>query len=599
LIKESEMSTIPRPEHPRPDFERDSFYNLNGTWQFAFDDDDRGLQEGWEQPGKTLEREILVPFCYQSAMSGIGGDEIHPILWYRRAFDLPEDMRGRTVWLRFGAVDFESRVYLNGHMVGSHTGGYTPFGFDITPWLQQENNDLCVRVVDRPDLRQPRGKQYWQRGLMGCWYTPCSGIWQTVYLEATGHNALADIRLTPDITHGLAHLEVELARTPRAPLTLEYELALDERVVQSGSWQSHTCRAGLCLDMKRNGPGGLRLWHPRDPALYQLRLTLLEDGEALDRVTTWFGMREVRVENGQVLLNNEPLYQRLVLDQGYWPDSLLTPPDDEAIRADVRWIRDLGFNGARKHQKIEDPRFYHWCDRLGVLVWGELPACYEFDSTMLQNTAQAMLDFIRRDYNHPCIIAWVPLNESWGVREICGNKRQQAAARMLTQLCRAADGTRLISANDGWEQTETDICALHDYAAEGGVLEKHFDSRARVEAGGNDRKMAYARGVRPTGKEAFLVTEYGGIAMQTKGEQGEMGGMATWGYHDKVKDEEAFLARYSELTDAIRAIPYCEGYCYTQLTDVMQEINGLLDPRRVPKADPARIRDINRNPKGR
>ena len=213
---------------------------------------------------------------------------------------------------------------------------------------------------------------------------------------------------------------------------------------------------------------------------------------------------------------------------------------------------------------------------------------------MLQNNVNEMMDFINRDYNHPSIIAWVPLNESWGVREIYADPKQQAAARMLTQLCYAADGTRIISANDGWEQTETDICGLHDYAADGATIARHFAERAQVEQTGCDWRLAYARGVVPSGKEAFMITEYGGIAMQNKGAQEDMGGMATWGYHDKAEDEDAFLARYEEVTNAIFDIPYCVGYCYTQLTDVMQEINGLLGPDRVPKADPAKIRKINR-----
>lgn len=228
---------IPRPEHPRPDFERNSFYNLNGTWRFAFDDDNRGLVEGWEQPGHSLERDILVPFAYQSASSGIGGDEIHPILWYRRTFNLPQDMVGQRVWLRFGAVDFSATVWVNGRFAGSHMGGYTPFGFDISPLLKEAENDLCLRVEDWPDRAQPRGKQYWQRGLMGCWYTPVSGIWQTVYLEATGPHAFESILVTPDIDKGTARLDVQLMDAPPDPLTARFVVKLDGEPQQTASFE--------------------------------------------------------------------------------------------------------------------------------------------------------------------------------------------------------------------------------------------------------------------------------------------------------------------------------------------------------------------------
>ena len=591
-------SSIPRPEHPRPDFERESFYNLNGVWGFAFDDRNLGQKERWEQPGRKLDREILVPFPYQSKLSGIGGDEIHEVLWYRRPFTLPDAMLGQRVWLRFGAVDFYCQVFINGRAAGMHQGGYAPFGFDISPFLTDGENDLCLRVVDKPDRSQPRGKQYWERGLMGCWYTPVSGIWQTVYLEATGQNCFESVHVTPDIDRCEARVDVQLAEKPLEPLMVSLLVNLDGKKAQAASFEMKEKRASLTIDMRVPGVDSLKLWSPNHPALYELEAALQDAGGELDKVRMWFGMRHVEVKNGQVLLNHQPIYQRLVLDQGYWPESLLTPPSDEAIRRDVQWIKDLGFNGVRKHQKMEDPRFYHWCDRMGLLVWGELPSPYEYNQDMLGNVMDSMLDFIRRDFNHPSIITWVPLNESWGVREVYADPRQQAAARMLTQLCRAADGTRLISANDGWEQTETDICALHDYAADSVTIKKHFSNREQVEKTGCDWRLAYARGVEPTGEEAFLITEYGGIAIQSKGEQGVMGGMATWGYHDKVEDEEAFLKRYEDVTSAVRAIPYCQGYCYTQLTDVMQEINGLLTPQREPKADVQRIRQINRNPDG-
>ncbi len=592
---------LPRPEHPRPDFMRDTFCNLNGVWQFAFDDGNAGLREGWYRPGKALPLEITVPFAYQTKLSGLGPtDEIHPVIWYRRSFTVPQEMQGRRVLLRFGAVDFSCTVYVNGEQVGEHRGGYTPFAIDITNALTEGENDLCLRVQDDPDCTQPRGKQYWERGLMGCWYTPVSGIWQTVYLEAVGDYAMRYIHVTPDVDRHMFTAEIALDRQPREALELELTVSFEGRVRQSVrvSAQDRILRVPVEM-IVRGALDPLELWAPGHPALYDLRVRLLRGGEQIDQVDTYFGMRKVEVREGRVYLNNCPIYQKLILDQGYWPDSLITPPSDEAIRLDLQYTLDFGYNGARKHQKLEDPRYYYWADRMGVLVWGELPSPYDFSDDTVANLAETMLGFIERDFNHPSIITWVPLNESWGVRQIYTDRRQQATGRMLYHMTKAADGTRLCSANDGWEQVTTDICALHDYAAEKSVIADHFADRRTVETHACDWRPCYADSETPTGKEAFMVTEYGGIAFMNIGIQGEMGGMQTWGYHDKVTDEEAFFARFKGVTDGVREIPYCQGYCYTQLTDVMQEINGLLTPDRKPKMDVARVRAVNQNPLGK
>ena len=595
-------TAIPRPEHPRPDFMRETFLNLNGVWQFAFDDADEGAAKGWQCPDVKLDREILVPFCYQSKLSGIGPtDEIHPVIWYRRKFAVPQEMRGKRVLLRFGAVDYRAEVYVNGKHAGGHVGGYTPFALDVTDLLCEGENDLCLRVQDDPDRTQPRGKQYWKRGLMGCWYTPVSGIWQTVYMEAVGENHLRYVHVTPDIDRYQFTAEIALDRRPAQPLELELTVSYEGTIKRVVRARAVDRIVRVPVDMMLNDSDGLdviRLWSPHDPALYDLQVRVLNGGEAIDCVRTYFGMRKVELRDGHIYLNNTPLYQRLILDQGYWPDSLITPPSDEAIRLDLQYTLDFGYNGARKHQKLEDPRYYYWADKMGVLVWGEVPSAYEFSDETVSNLADTMLGFIERDFNHPSIITWVPLNESWGVPRIYAEPRQQAAGRMLYHLTKAADGTRLCSSNDGWEQVTTDICALHDYTAEKAEFAAHFASRKAVEAHGCDLRPCYAQGETPTGEEAFLVTEYGGIAFTNVGAQGEMGGMETWGYHEKVTDEEAFFQRFEGVTGAIRAIPYCMGYCYTQLTDVQQEINGLLTPDRKPKMDVERFKKANGDPMG-
>ena len=589
---------IPRPEHPRPDFMRDTFCNLNGTWQFAFDDADVGLDVGWYRTGHKLDQNILVPFCYQSKASGIGpNDEIHPVIWYRRSFTVPAEMQGRSILLRFGAVDFEAMVYVNGQAVGGHKGGYTPFALDITPFLVDGENDLCVRVVDRPDPIQPRGKQNWNRGLMGCWYFPTSGIWQTVYLEAVSDLYVEYVHITPDIDRGFAYAEIMLNRKPDTKVNISVNVSLRGKEIREVTASTVNRSVTVTIDMNTHETHvPVALWSLRNPALYDVRVQVRSETNVLDQVDTYFGMRKIEVRNGVIYLNNKRLYQRLVLDQGYWEDTLITPPSDEAIQEDLKWTLRFGYNGARKHQKVEDPRYYYWADKMGVLVWGELPSPYAYTDETVENLSSTMLEFIRRDFNHPCIINWVPLNESWGVPNIVNNPRQQMTASMMYYLTKAADGTRLCSGNDGWEQMHTDICALHDYAAEKRILDEHFADRDYIEENTCDSYRCYADGYKGTGREAFMVTEFGGIAFENIGEQGEMGGMNTWGYHGKVTDEEKFFARFKENMDAVIAIPFNQGYCYTQLTDVMQEINGLLTPDRRPKMDVQRVRELNRNP---
>lgn len=597
-MNEQNFPHIPRPEHPRPDFVRDTFYNLNGDWAFAFDDEDIGLTEGWYKPGYPLDKTITVPFCYQCAASGIGPiDEIHPIMWYRRSFTVPAEMQGRRILLKFGAVDHEAAVYINGHAVGGHKGGYTPFEMDITPFLKAGENDLCLRVVDEPDPIQPRGKQYWQQGLYACLYTASSGIWQTVYLEAVSDLRIDYVHVTPDIDRGVASVEIVLNRVPRREVELLLNVTRNGKRIRKAVASTENRNVTVVIDVDaRDTFHPVALWSPSFPNLYDLRVQLI-DGEAkLDQVDTYFGMRKVEVRNGVVYLNNKRIYQRLILDQGYWPDTMITPPSDEAIREDLEWTRKFGFTGARKHQKIEDPRYYYWADRMGILIWGELPSAFTFTDETVENLSRTMQEFIRRDFNHPSIIAWVPLNESWGVPQIVSNARQQHAASMLYYLTKAADGTRICSGNDGWEQAHTDICGLHDYTSNQEMLKVHFADQDYIDEQTCDTRRTYVDGYRQTGNEAFMVTEYGGIAFANIGLQGELGGMQTWGYHEKEQDEEAFFRRYEACTEVVLGIPFCQGYCYTQLTDVMQEINGLLTPDRKPKMDVERVRKINRKP---
>jgi beta-galactosidase/beta-glucuronidase len=578
--------SIPRPEFPRPDFERSEWLNLNGEWEFEFDDDNKGEAEGWQyETGRSFSKKITVPYCYQSRMSGINDDGLHEIMWYRRTFDLPENFNGKRVLLNFGAVDYCANVWINGIHVGSHKGGYVPFKLEITNFLKQKDNVLVVKAEDRYDTVQPRGKQYWKQKPDRCWYVANSGIWQTVWLEAVGEIYIDKIRLTPDIDKKCVFGEIYLDKEASGlsmSLDIKYK---GELVTKMNIDIKNRISKFVIYIQEEDYIDEWHYWTPETPNLYDIKLSIGKGGNVEDSIKSYFGMRKISIKDDVILLNNRPLYQKLILDQGYWPDSLLTPPSDEAIRYDVEMTKKMGFNGARKHQKIEDPRYYYWADKLGLLVWGEMPSAYNFNVEEIQNITTEWIEFINRDYNHPCIITWVPLNESWGVRNIYIDKNQQDFGASIYYLTKAIDGTRIISTNDGWENVVADICAFHDYVAWGEEFTEKYDNIDSMSGYSTAQRAIFAQGFEYKG-QPVLLTEYGGIAFEnTDGE--------AWGYNGAVKDAKSFIERYSSITGAICNTSYIKGYCYTQLTDVMQEINGLMTMDRKLKVDIEEIRKVN------
>lgn len=581
-------TNIPRPEYPRPDFEREEWLNLNGEWEFEFDDQELGELEGWYKD-KDFSMKILVPFVFQSEKSGLGIKELHEVMWYKREFDIPAPWSGKRIFLNFGAVDYYAKVWINGEYIGDHKGGYLPFKFDITRFVEIGTNTVVVKVVDRYDTSQPRGKQYWKEQPDRCWYTASSGIWQTVWLETAGEVALDLIKITPNIDKSCAYMELYLDRKPEN-MNLKVDLYYNGRHINSVQWQLNERISKQTINIKEEDEiDEIHYWTPQQPNLYDAVFTLHKDGEVVDVVKTYFGMRKISVKDDMVLLNNKPIYQRLILDQGYWPETLLTPPSDEAIKYDLEMTKKMGFNGVRKHQKIEDPRFYYWADKLGLLVWGEMPSAYNFNSEEIGNITTEYRDFINRDYNHPSIILWVPLNESWGVRNIISDSKQQNFGRMLYYLSKAEDPSRLVSTNDGWEQVISDINAIHDYAAEGSELARKFQDPEVLFNGSAASRMVYAYGEEYEG-QPVLITEFGGIAFAV--DTASSSGERKWGYGYAVKDEEDFLRRFAGLVKAIKSIPLIKGFCYTQLTDVMQEVNGLMTIDRKMKVDIEIIRKI-------
>ncbi len=570
--------------YPRPQLCRENWKDLNGKWRFLFDDEDRGESRCWYKDVFSDYREIIVPFSYETRASGIGDGRLHRIVWYQR--DVEWEPSGKRTLLHFEGVDYVAKVWVNGRCAGSHTGGYARFSMDITPYLTPGTNTLTVRAQDSDSCVQPRGKQRWKRENFGCWYVQTTGIWKTVWMEEVPEHYIQTIKVTPDIDRARAVFSLTLNQKPEEPLELECRILYQgscvsgQRINVSG--QSVAFEQPVCNPEE---PWQVEYWSPGHPALYDVELTL-EDGGQQDRADSYFGMRKISAEGGKVLLNNRPFYQRLILDQGYWKESGLTPPSEEALIRDIDLILQAGYNGLRKHEKIEDERFLYWCDVKGLVVWCEMPSQYTFHDRAMEAYVGQWMEIVRQNYNHPCIITWTAFNESWGIEHVYTDEAQQKFTEAVYHLTKAFDAMRPVIVNDGWEHTVSDILTLHDYEEDARAFRARYgDMQALVEnrIPFNKERYALARGFVYRG-QPVLLSEYGGIAFST--EEG-------WGYGRQADSEEAFLKRFGEMMEAIRDTPYFTGFCYTQLTDVEQEVNGLCTMEREPKVDMDEIKKIN------
>jgi beta-galactosidase/beta-glucuronidase len=577
---------------------RSAWLCLNGTWEFAFDDEDAGRAQGWHAAGSAapFDRRIVVPYPFEASLSGIGDSSIHEHVWYRRRFSVPAGWRDaeQRVLLHFGAVDYRCEVWINGRSAGTHQGGYTPFSLDITDLLAAApgaDQTVVVWVEDTVDQAQPRGKQYWKRQSERIWYTRTTGVWQSVWLEPVPAVHLTGVVVTTDPAAGTVTIAAELS----AP----FDGFLSVAVAHGDAGTPIVSALGPASAPVTAAIPAPRAWSPEDPYLYDLDIRLVTDsagrGVPVDRVASYCGLRSIVVQGDQVLLNGVPYYQRLVLDQGFFPAGQYTAPSDDDLLRDVEWTKQFGFNGARKHQKVEDPRWLYWCDRRGLLVWGEMGNAMEHSATAEEMLLHEWPAVVRRDRNHPCVVTWVPFNESWGVRKLFDDAAQQDYVRRVVALTRQIDPTRPVVDNDGWEHLEaTDLCTIHDYAREGATLRAHHEGfRAGNNAPGFPRP-AYAKGHRYRG-EPVLYTEYGGIALQRPAENLRPAESTAvegdaWGYAGVETQPEALIARFRDVTAVLLDEPDIRGLCYTQLTDVEQEINGLLTYDRRPKVDPAEIR---------
>lgn len=585
-------------DYPRPQLVRQQWENLNGTWDFLFDDEEKGEAQRWFSSFPASPMQICVPFTYETAKSGIGDETLHQTVWYHRTFSAGHALSGgRHMLLHLEGCDFETDVWVNGIHAGSHKGGYARFSFDITLYLKEGENHLTVRARDSMSIEQPRGKQRWAKENYECWYVQTTGIWKTVWLEETSPVYLASIKATPDLTEGKIRMEYRVAGA-----TAGKELMIDTTVSFSGTVVARSSRQitrsliqdEICLAVPEETPWGIHTWAPDSPELYDVSICIRSGNHNLDEVQSYFAMRDVRIEKGHVLLNGIPVYQRLILDQGYWKESHLTPPDEQALIDDIDKLLAMGYNGVRKHMKTEDERFLYWCDVKGMLVWSEMAAAYEFTDEAVEEFTHEWLEIVRQNYSHPCIITWTPFNESWGVPRIKFDRKQQKFTEAIYDLTRSIDAMRPIIANDGWEHTVSDILTLHDYEEDGDVFFGRYNNH--LEEIGENRiyhsgwKSAMAEGYAWHG-QPVIISEFGGIAFAG-------GAEGAWGYGNTVESEEAFLRRFDKITTAIKKLPYVCGFCYTQVSDVQQEINGLLDSDHNYKIAPEKIREINLRPVG-
>lgn len=566
-----------RLEYPRPQFARSEWLPLNGIWEFEFDDHRAGDSEQWGKGLRAFANQIRVPFVYQSRLSGIGETGFHDLVWYKRSFTIPPEWAGRNIVLHFGAVDYRATVWVNGQQAAFHEGGHTPFQADITSALIQENNTIVVRVEDfSRDVTLPRGKQYWKEDSASIFYTRTTGIWQTVWLEPVNKLHIRKLKFKPDIDRNEIRIRLFLNKPPagskvEARLDIRFK---DEYFTSTTFTVDHaeeTRTIGL-HDFNDHGLG--RWWSPERPNLYDVTVTLLVNGKPADQAESYFGMRKISVEAGKVMLNNRVYFMRLVLDQGYYPDGILTAPSDEALKRDIELAKEMGFNGARKHQKVEDPRYLYWADKLGYLVWGEMANAYQYSEEYVRKMLLEWQEAVERDYNHPALVVWVPLNESWGVPNILIDKRQQQHALAMYHLTKSLDDTRLVVSNDGWEHMTTDLVTIHDYEWKREELEARYAGLEQALGGKPHQRETLVGGTAYAG-QPILVTEFGGIAYKKSHWEG-------WGYSG-ADNEEDFLQKLADVVEPLLLSPQVQGICYTQLTDVEQEINGLLTYDRTPK----------------
>jgi hypothetical protein len=665
-------------DYPRPDFVRENinWQSLDGPWSFLFDDNDVGLFESWHLKGLPAEvtvnptntnssdktgvpdivariaagtqellednsftsraavlnkkRDIQVPYVFQCPASGINEQGVHEVLWYeRKVQDLrseDEKLAGSRMIIRFGAVDYEAKVWADGTFFGGHRGGHVPFDIDITDaFVSGKTQRLTVRVFDSAhDLTQPRGKQYWKAQPESIFYTPSGGIWQSVWLESVpairiGDASTGTVLKSNDIDSGKLTGSIKIRGRPAGhAFSVELEAGLGGVVVSktgkielprdsdtvsietsmrvSEAQQKEIKRANPSLASEECWHSNTALWSPEHPNLYSITIRLYTSSSTLiDTIHTTTGMRSLSYSNadGSFRLNNRPYFQALFLDQGYWPDTFMTPPSSNALKFDIELSKKMGFNGCRKHQKVEDPRFLYWADRLGFLVWGEMANAYAFSAEYVDRFDTEWREAVMRDINHPSVVVWTPVNESWAYTDLQNNTQQRNHIRSLYHATKTLDPTRPVNDNCGWEHVNTDLTTFHDYAdaeeltetckSMEGILGEHGGRPLFLAAVGGDTGSSHERNA------PVICTEFGGINIARS--TTDTNGSRDWGY-TTATDSKDLLKRIEKMMMGIVDGGHVCGFVYTQLTDIEQEVNGLYSPDRKEKLDADEVRKI-------
>ncbi|MYW69376.1 glycoside hydrolase family 2 [Streptomyces sp. SID8379] len=581
--------------HPRPQLVRDpNWRDLSGPWRFAHDDADLGRRARWPDPDVTapFTATITVPYPPESPASGIHDTGFHPVVWYRRSVDLTRPAAGRRLLLHFGAVDHRAEVWLDGRPVGRHEGGHTGFTCDLTDAVDRDGpHVIVVRAEDQPqDTTQPRGKQDWRRDPHVIWYHRTTGIWQPVWLEEVPDEHLVSLHWTPDVTRARVHCQVRLSQWPRGERQLTVRLAHGERVLaeQRIRTDQQETAFDITVPALRHGQDlDDLLWTPEHPHLVDATVTLTDTDDApLDRVASYLGLRDIDWNDGLFLLNHKPYFLRFALQQAYWPDTHLAAPG-EALRRDAELAKEIGLNGLRIHQKIEDPRFLYWADRLGLLLWEEMPSAYAFGTATVERVTHEWTEAVTRDLSHPSIMAWVPVNESWSVPNPAHVPAQRHFMDALYHLTKALDPSRPAVSNDGWEISRADVWGVHDYTQDAATLRRRYGHdalrRGELREQWPGAKRLLLDGVEHD-QQPVVLSEFGGATFEpAAGEE--------WFGYDTVATGKDFAERLSSLVEAA-VDSGLAGFCYTQFTDTLQETNGLLTADREPKIPVAELRAV-------
>ena len=546
--------------------------NLNGEWEFEVDHGKSGRAKRLYKSEK-LESRIIVPFCPESRLSGVEYKDFMAAVWYRRRFTVPGPWLSKHVLLHFGAVDYDTEVWINGISAGKHRGGYSSFCFDITGLLKSGGNTVIVCAED--DVRsglQPGGKQSREYYSHACDYTRTTGIWQTVWLECVPESYISSLRYSPDPENRCLHIEGKfngsadgcvLKATSRFG---SKDTGGEEAVINGG-------RVNMTLRLSE-----IHLWDVGRPDLYDLEISLIKGAACIDKVSSYFGLRSVSLSDNVLCINGKPVFQRLVLDQGFYPDGIYTAPSDEDLRNDIEIAMGLGFNGARMHQKMFEPRYIYWADKLGYLLWGE-HASWGLDITNpagLERFLPEWTETLERDFSSPAIVGWCPFNETWDTQD-------DDILRIVYRVTKLLDRTRPVIDTSGYYHVATDIFDIHDYEQD---VEK-FSAKFEPMKNGGEVYVTYPQRQKYEG-QPYFVSEYGGIWWNP-----EQKDEKAWGYGERPATGEEFIKRYEGLTRALLDNPKICAFCYTQLYDVEQEVNGLYTYGRKPKFNPEIIRRIN------